>query len=66
MKYKYQKEKKEMKLIDYNNRYVILLDVNDNKYKGMAYYTDADTEEAVEDIITIHTEDNGYLEYLCF
>ncbi|MFM1542045.1 hypothetical protein ABGF49_07385 [Helcococcus ovis] len=49
-----------MKLLNYNNKYVKLIDVDNNKFIGMAYYMDAETNESEEDILDIKTKDGMY------
>ena len=54
-----------MNLLDYNNKYVKLIDDEGNIFQGMAYYTDADTAEEEEDTLTMKIDgEYGYLELL--
>lgn len=53
-----------MKLLEYNNKYLKVIDIDDIEYIGMGYYEDADTAEEPEDTLTIAHKKNGYTQYL--
>lgn len=49
-----------MKLLRYNNKYVKLIDLENDEFIGMAYYMDAETNESEEDILDIKTKSGAY------
>lgn len=53
-----------MNLLQYNNKKVQLTDIDGKIWSGMAYYSDADTEESQEDLLTLKvgTEYIGFFE----
>lgn len=42
-----------MNLINYNNKKIKLIDVDGNVFIGMAYYSDAETNETDEDVLIV-------------
>lgn len=48
-----------MNLLQFNNKYVQLTDIDSEVWSGMAYYMDADTNETEEDLLDIKTEDGN-------
>ncbi len=53
-----------MDLKKYNNRKVELIDDEEQKWVGMAYFSDADTAEEDEDILTIKSNKGSYNSFL--
>lgn len=52
-----------MELLKYNNKRVKLTDTDKKIWLGMAYYSDADSNETDEDVLIVKTK-TGYTEIL--
>lgn len=52
-----------MNLLTYNNKKIVLTDIDNKQWVGMAYYCDADTNETAEDVLIVKTDKN-YIEFL--
>ena len=50
-----------MELLQYNNKKISLVDIDDEIWTGTAYYCDADINETPEDVLVVKNE-RGYTE----
>ncbi|HGD6287505.1 TPA: hypothetical protein ACIZ2N_000602 [Streptococcus agalactiae] len=50
-----------MELLQYNNKKISLVDIDDEIWTGTVYYCDADTNETSEDVLVVKNE-RGYTE----